>query len=127
MVANFPRQKYVGSAPDIGAYEYGDSRYWIPGRLETTATMPVPKNGGKSVPLNTDLMFLEAYQAEEHIVLFGEKPTELAVIASLNGTGTNIVKPPKLLRNTTYYWQVRAVTESGTATRSPIWTFTTTE
>lgn len=127
MVANFPGQKYVGSAPDIGAYEYGDSRYWIPGRLETTATMPVPKNGGKSVPLNTDLMFLEAYQAEEHIVLFGEKPTELAVIASLNGTGTNIVKPPKLLRNTTYYWQVRAVTESGTATRSPIWTFTTTE
>ena len=89
--------------------------------------MPVPKNGGKSVPLNTDLMFLEAYQAEEHIVLFGEKPTELAVIASLNGTGTNIVKPPKLLRNTTYYWRVRAVKESGTDSRSPTWMFTTTE
>ena len=24
-------RKYVGDAPDIGAYEYGDSVYWIPG------------------------------------------------------------------------------------------------
>ena len=24
-------RKYIGSAPDIGAYEYGDSVYWIPG------------------------------------------------------------------------------------------------
>jgi hypothetical protein len=22
---------YLGDAPDIGAYEYGDSNYWIPG------------------------------------------------------------------------------------------------
>ena len=127
MVANFPGQKYVGEAPDIGAYEYGDSRYWIPGRLETTATGPVPRNGGSDVPLDTDLMFLEAYQAEDHRVLFGEKPSELSVIAVLDGKRTNIVKPPKLLRNTTYYWQVGALTAAGRQTYSPIWTFTTAE
>ena len=69
MVANFPDRNML-ARPDIGAYEYG-IRILIR-TFETTATMPVPKNGGKSVPLNTDFMFLEAYQAEEHIVLFGE-------------------------------------------------------
>ena len=126
-VANFPGQKYIGSAPDIGAYEYGDTRYWIPGRLETTASVPVPKNGGKNVPLNADLMFLEAYQAEEHTLYFGQDPTNLEVIASLAGTKNNIVSPPKLNEKTTYYWQVGAQKKSGTEDRSPVWMFTTTE
>lgn len=126
-VANFPGQKYIGSAPDIGAYEYGDTRYWIPGRLETTASVPVPKNGGKKVPLNADLMFLEAYQAEEHTLYFGQDPTKLEVIASLAGTKKNIVSPPKLNEKTTYYWQVGAKKKSGTEDRSSVWMFTTTE
>ncbi|MEO2041619.1 MAG: hypothetical protein ABGW79_07160, partial [Pirellulales bacterium] len=125
-VANFPGQKYVGMAPDIGAYEYGASRYWIPGRLESTATVPIPKNGGRNVPLNADLMFLEAYQAEEHTVYFGEDPNEFEAIASLKGTATNITSPTRLKRKTTYYWQVGAL-KSGTEDRSPVWSFTTTD
>ena len=124
---NFPGQKYVGSTPDIGAYEYGASRYWIPGRLESTATVPIPKNGGRNVPLDADLMFLEAYQAEEHTVYFGENPAKLDVIASLKDTEKNIVSLPKLKTKTTYYWQVGAVKKSGIETRSPVWVFTTTE
>ena len=31
-----------GAAPDIGAYEYGDTEYWIPGRRLSQASMPVP-------------------------------------------------------------------------------------
>ena len=126
-VANFPGQTFVGSAPDIGAYECGDTRYWIPGRLEETATVPIPKNRGRNVPLNADLMFLEAYQAEEHIVYFGEDPTELEPIASLRGTETNIVTPELLKRKTTYYWQVGARKPSGAEDRSPVWSFTTTD
>ena len=33
---------YIGSAPDIGAYEHGAKNYWIPGPKETVASMPVP-------------------------------------------------------------------------------------
>ncbi len=125
--ANFPGQKYVGLAPDIGAYECGAPRYWIPGRLESTATVPIPKNGGRNVPLDADLMFLEAYQAEEHTVYFGENPAKLDVIASLKDTEKNIVSPPKLKTKTTYYWQVGAVKKSGIETRSPVWKFSTTD
>lgn len=124
---NFPGIKYVGSAPDIGAYESGDSRYWIPGRLETTATVPIPKMGGKNVPLNADLMFLEAYQATEHKVYFGENPMRLQFIASLKGTKKNIVTPPAMKGMTTYYWQVMAIKNSGVVDPSPIWMFTTTK
>ena len=124
-VVNFPRQEYVGEAPDIGAYEYGASRYWIPGRLESSPTVPIPKNGGRDVPLDADLMFLEAYQAEEHTVYFGEKPTKLEAIASLKENRKNIVSPPKLKRKTTYYWQVGARKKTGVEALSPVWMFTT--
>ena len=79
------------------------------------------------MPLDADLMFLEAYQAEEHTVYFGENPAKLDVIASLKDTEKNIVSPPKLKTKTTYYWQVGAVKKSGIETRSPVWVFTTTE
>ena len=78
------------------------------------------------MPLDADLMFLEAYQAEEHTVYFGEKPTELNVIAFLKDTEKNIVSPPKLKMKTMYYWQVGAVKKSGIETRSPVWMFSTT-
>ena len=126
-VTQFPGQHYVGAAPDIGAYECHDSRYWIPGRLESTATIPVPKNKGVNVPLDTDLMFLEAYQATAHTIYFGRDANDLKPIASLKGTTTNIVQPPKLNARTTYYWRVGAAKEAGTEVLSPTWTFTTRE
>ena len=36
---------YIGSAPDIGAYEYGDENYWIPGYQTKKAKTPIPQNG----------------------------------------------------------------------------------
>ena len=126
-VTQFPGEHYVGAAPDIGAYECHDSRYWIPGRLESTATIPVPKNKGINVLLDTDLMFLEAYQATAHTIYFGRDANDLKPIASLKGTTTNIVQPPKLNARTTYYWRVGATKEAGDEVLSPTWTFTTRE
>ena len=34
-------RKYVGEAPDIGAYEYGDSVYWIPGYRYPHPSFPI--------------------------------------------------------------------------------------
>jgi len=43
--SSFPGQnrKYVGDAPDIGAYEYGDSVYWIPGYRYPHPSFPIPR------------------------------------------------------------------------------------
>ena len=70
-------------------------------------------------------MFLEAYQAKEHTLYFGQDSTSLKAIASLTGTETNIVSPPKLKKKTTYYWQVGARKNTGIEDLSPIWMFTT--
>ena len=89
--------------------------------------MPVPKNKGVNVPLDSDLMFLEAYRAIAHTIYFGTDANALQTIASLKGTTTNIVQPPKLNAKMTYYWRVGAADESGVEVLSPTWTFTTHE
>ena len=42
-------RKYVGEAPDIGAYEYGDSVYWIPGYRYPHPSFPIPRNNAVDV------------------------------------------------------------------------------
>ena len=107
-ISNYKEQNIIGYAPDMGAYEYGASRYWIPGRKTTTASSPVPKDGGKDVPLNADLMFLEAYNSTHHRILLGESPDSLVEITQIKNLETNIVTPEKLKPETTYYWRVDA-------------------
>jgi len=48
---SFPGQnrKYVGDAPDIGAYEYGDSVYWIPGYRYPHPSFPIPRDNAPDV------------------------------------------------------------------------------
>jgi hypothetical protein len=107
-VSNYKEQNIIGDAPDIGAYEYGAPRYWIPGRKIATASSPVPKDGGNEVPLNADLMFLEAYNSTHHRILLGESPDSLLEIAQIKNLETNIVTPKELKSDTTYYWRVDA-------------------
>ncbi|WP_168433074.1 right-handed parallel beta-helix repeat-containing protein [Pontiella sulfatireligans] len=120
----FPGIEAVGQ-PDIGAYEAGAATYWIPGcRMETAAT-PVPKNGAQHVPLDTDLMFLHAYKMDSHKIYFGTSPDALKPIAEIKGF-SNIVDPPELEPDKTYYWRVGANT--GESERlSNVWKFTTGE
>ena len=114
---------YIGSAPDIGAYEAGADRYWIPGRRQRQAATPVPKNGGKAVKLDADLMWLEAYKTDRHQVWFGTDPRRLQPL----GTFTqNIANPGSLASNTVYYWRVDAIQPDGVTTGN-VWAFDTTE
>ena len=39
----------MGEAPDIGAYEYGDSVYWIPGYRYPHPSFPIPRNNAVDV------------------------------------------------------------------------------
>ena len=119
-VVQFAGLKYLGGAPDIGAYEHGAKRYWIPGRQGPTATSPVPRDGAVDVPLDADLMFLEAYRCTKHEVHFGEAPDKLLPIAELNDATTNIVRPPALQAGKTHFWKVVNGNQS-----SPVWSFAT--
>ena len=72
---------YNGAAPDFGAYEFGDTWYWIPGRVERKATHPVPPDRAVDVKLDADLMWREA---------MGDVPVETWITfkrrASVSGT-----------------------------------------
>ncbi len=124
-VSRFSSLKFEGDAPDIGAYEFGDERYWIPGRREARASTPIPKDGGAHVPLDADLMFLEAYQCEQHQVYFGTAPDTLKSVALLTDLSGNIVNLPELKPNTTYYWRVDAINAEGQNLQGTVWRFST--
>lgn len=116
---------FIGDAPDIGAYEAGDRRYWIPGRKRPEASSPVPRDGADNVPLDCDLMFLEANACDRHVVYFGPSRNSMSEIAALTDDSTNIVTPPALEAGTTYYWGVVAMDRQGRRLASNVWTFTT--
>ena len=48
---------YVGDAPDIGAYEYGDLVYWIPGFRYSYPSVPIPSDGAIEVSMDYGLAF----------------------------------------------------------------------
>ena len=48
---------YIGAAPDIGAYEYGDSVYWIPGYRYSYPSVPIPSDGAIEVSMDYGLAF----------------------------------------------------------------------
>ncbi|VGO19330.1 CBM96 family carbohydrate-binding protein [Pontiella sulfatireligans] len=102
---------YVGSAPDIGAYESGDSNYWIPGCQAAQACTPIPLHGSDNVKTNADLMWLEGYQATSHNIYFG---TESGSLPMIGNQTNNIFNPGPLAEGQTYYWRIDAVTPTGT-------------
>ncbi|MDP6654986.1 MAG: hypothetical protein QGH79_02935 [SAR324 cluster bacterium] len=63
---SFPGQnrKYIGSAPDIGAYEYGDSVYWIPGYRYPHPSVPIPNDGAVDVPIDHSLVWNYPYKKD---------------------------------------------------------------
>ncbi|VGO19359.1 CBM96 family carbohydrate-binding protein [Pontiella sulfatireligans] len=102
---------YLGAAPDMGAYEQGDSSYWIPGRKQALASAPVPPDMADGVKTDADLMWREGYQATSHNIYFG---TEAGNLSMVGNQTNNIFNPGILAEGQTYYWRVDAVTPTGT-------------
>lgn len=119
---------YVGKKPDIGPYEFGATRYWIPGYQSEIASSPVPPKQAASVKQNADLMWLEAYQSELSDVYFGDSLEQVnaATRSSKEYKGrfnANIFTPSQLVSGKTYYWRVDSVV--GTSIRKgQLWSFT---
>ena len=112
---------YQGSAPDIGAYEYGDSNYWIPGYQTKKAKTPIPRDGATNAKINTDLIWLEGRDGVSNDIYFGSNPSAL----QFQGNQSNNIFTPSepLEAGQTYYWRIDTVTEDKTIP-GDLWVFT---
>ena len=106
--------QFLGNAPDIGAYEYGDVNYWIPGFQDEKASVAIPKNKTMTAKENADLMWLMAYKAVANDVYFGINHSDIeeATKQSSQYKGTqqnNIYTPGALESGKTYFWRIDSV------------------
>ena len=124
----------AGNAPDIGAYEHGDSVYWIPGQRMEKASFPIVPDKAENVPLNRDvLMWRPAYTATTHQIYFGTGQDAVKNAGAkspeykgeFKGEG-NVFTLPKLAAGQTYWWRVDAVMPDGSVVPGDLWGFTTT-
>ena len=121
----------VGKAPDIGAYERGDSVYWIPGRRETKASFPIVPDGAQDVPADRDvLMWRPAYEATSHVVTLStsEKGLNQTLPQTIQKTfqaEENVFILPNLKSGTTYFWRVDAVMPDKSVVKGDVWSFAT--
>ena len=118
--------------PDIGAYERGDSVYWIPGQRGRKASFPIVPDGATSVPLTRDaLMWRPAYNAASHRLYLGTNRTAVlnATTSSPEYQGAyldeaNVFPLPALSGSPIYYWRVDAVMPDSSVVAGDLWQFT---
>jgi len=122
---------FIGKAPDIGAYEYGDTNYWIPGYQTAKASTPIPPDNATGVKLDADLMWLGGYKADSHDVYFGTDYNSVvnATKQSSEYKGsrtTNIFDLGDLDADTTYYWRIDTLGAAGNVKiPGDVWSFET--
>ena len=119
---------FLGNAPDIGAYEYGDTNYWIPGFQDKTASAPVPPMNAEYVKNDADLMWLKAYNSASSDVYFGMDFETISTATKMSSEfkgnqENNIYTPKKLEGGKTYYWRIDAVMQDDTV-KGEVWKFT---
>lgn len=113
-------RKYIGEAPDIGPYEYGDSVYWIPGFRYEHPSVPIPRDGAKNVSPEYGLAWNYPWKTDY---------SGTSAIVTISGPGLtdtrtfqypNNVMFVSLRPGVTYHWSVYVDGVSGGS-----WTFTT--
>jgi hypothetical protein len=112
---------YLGAAPDIGVYEYGDSTYWIGGRQEEQATQPIPSDGNTLALYDSDLMWLGGLGAVSYDIYLGTASNTLAFAGSQTN---NIYNPGGWTNDQTYFWRIDSVLSDSSVVTGAVWTFT---
>ena len=123
---------FVGLAPDIGAYEYGKTDYWIPGYQPGSASFPIPQNNSTNQSLNRELMYLIGRNGIFADVYLGTsfEAVDNATVESEEYEGRlpdprNIHSPGILSPNTSYYWRVDTLLSDERVIKGPVWEFRT--
>jgi hypothetical protein len=109
----------LGDSVDIGAYEFGADEYWIPGRMQSLASTPIPPDGTETALSDADLMWLKAYKSVSNKVYFGTSPGNLSLVSEQEN---NIYDPGVLDPTKTYYWRVDCLCPDGWI-EGDIWSF----
>ncbi len=112
-------REFIGDAPDIGAYEYGDSVYWIPGYRYYYPSVPIPGNGAVDVAPEYGLAFNYPWKTD-----YSNTTAQVAISGpGVNKTITlsypNNVVFETFLPGQTYSWSVKV---DGVSSNS--WNFT---
>lgn len=113
----------VGSAPDIGPYEFGSKTYWIPGYQAPGASVPIPPDGTRNAKPDLDLMWQPGYQAESHTVYAGTNRNSLRKLGTFTGAENICTLGTKLSSGRTYYWRVDTVDRFGKKLVGKVWSF----
>ena len=123
---------FIGSAPDIGAYEYGNTHYWIPGYQPNSASFPIPLKDSIDQSIERELIFLIGREGVLADVYFGTSydAVEDATVDSAEYQGRlpdpqNIYSPGRLQPGTSYYWRIDTILADDQVVKGPIWNFTT--
>lgn len=109
---------YQGALPDIGAYEYSEPTYLIPGHKGPVASNPVPFTEALEVPTSVELMFNAINDGSDYQVYLGTSPDSMNLIGT---TTTGSVPVSGLTPATTYYWRV----DNSAGGNGEVWSFTT--
>ena len=113
-------RKYIGEAPDIGPYEYGDSVYWIPGYRYPHPSVPIPSDGATDISLEYGLAWNYPWKTDysgtsAFVAISGPGLTETKTFQYPNNVMFVSLRP-----GATYHWSVYVDGVSGGS-----WTFTT--
>jgi hypothetical protein len=112
---------YKGAAPDIGAYEYGDENYTIPGYQSAQASTPYPEDGRTNALYDTDLMWLGGLDAVSYEVYLGTASNTLALAGSQTN---NIFNPGGWTNDQTWCWRIDSVQADYSVVTGEVWSFT---
>jgi prepilin-type N-terminal cleavage/methylation domain-containing protein len=109
---------FIGKAPDIGPYEYGDPNYWIPGYQFPEARLCVPANGAVVTNTIIDLIWSGGYQGVSFDVYFGADQGTVAKakhesLEFKRNQSNNIYRIAGLNPNQRYWWRVDTLRADG--------------
>jgi len=123
---SFPNQnrQFIGEAPDIGPYEYGESVYWIPGYRYNHPSIPIPRDGAENVPLEYGLAWNYPWAENYNGVSATVTITGPGMNESQTFNYPNNVMFVNLLPNSNYSWSVSVSGISGSGMGNN-WTFKT--
>ena len=110
---------YLGEAPDIGPYEYGDDSYWIPGYQGRKAKAHIPEHKSQITGSKMDFIWLGGYQGISYDVYIGTDRLSVRNAdhdsPEFKGNQVNNVHTATGFdANITYYWRIDTVKASQT-------------
>jgi len=117
--------EFLGKAPDVGAYEYGATNYWIPGYQPKQASRPYPPDGYPNAREGTDLMWLGGYRSTQYDVYLGDDHHRVAEAdrgaPEYKGRQPNNIFGSDV-NSGTRFWRIDSITPNGVV-KGDVWSF----